>query len=292
MLTCQTEFSTQIFTFTTSPRCTSAFRKKAIDWQIYFGDIPQSLLLTHQQLFPTHYKHYDQFFKDAAGPEAAFPAYSFLEPYYFGAKQNDQHPPTDVLHGEALIANIYNAIRANEPLWESTLFVLLYDEHGGFYDHVVPPPTVAPDAHTDQFKFDQLGVRVPTILISPWLDSGVLSTHFDHTSLLKYATDKWSLGPLGNRTAQANSFADVLKVRKSARQDCPASVPIPIPVPNPTDAPLSAHQAALVGFSQHLEVNETQPSNDVIAMHAKAMASSYQDQSAAVAQRVDQFLAK
>src|SRR5205809_2504371 len=110
--------------------------EKGISWKIYFGDVPQSLVLIHQLMHPKGYHHHDRFFEDAAGPEAGFPQYSFIEPYYFGAKQSDQHPPTDVRHGEALIASVYNAIRSNDQLWNSTLFVLLYDEHGGFYDHV------------------------------------------------------------------------------------------------------------------------------------------------------------
>jgi len=266
--------------------------EKGISWKIYFGDVPQSLVLTHQLKHPKSYHHHDQFFKDAAGPEEEFPQYSFIEPYYFGAKQSDQHPPTDVRHGEALIASVYNAIRANDQLWNSTLFVLLYDEHGGFYDHFPPPPTVPPDSYTEKFKFDTLGVRVPAILISPWVEAGVLTTVFDHTSLLKYVTDKWSLGALGNRTAQAATFADALTRRNSLREDCPESIGIRSASDNPTDIQLNGHQAALAGFSHHLEVNETKPDDATIATHSKAMAGTYQEQSAAVAERAEAFLAK
>jgi phospholipase C len=243
-------------------------------------------------MYPNRYHHHEQFFQDAGGAETAFPQYSFIEPYYFGAKQNDQHPPTDVRHGEALIAKVYNAIRVNDPLWNSTLFVVLYDEHGGFYDHVPPPKTVAPDAHTKDFAFDTLGVRVPAILISPWLDPNILKTQFDHTSLLRYVTDKWGLGPLGDRIAQAATFADALNRRTSPRTNCPKSIEAPAGLDNPTDIPLNGHQAALAGFSHHLEVNETKPNDAIIAGHSKAMAGSYQGQSAAVAERANQFLTK
>jgi hypothetical protein len=118
------------------------------------------------------------------GHAKEFPEYVFVELYYVGAKQRDQHPPTDVRPGEVLLARIYKALRGNEALWRSTLLVVLYDEHGGFYDHVSPPAAVPPDEHTKDFAFDRLEVRVRAILISPWVDPGVLSTQFDHTSLL------------------------------------------------------------------------------------------------------------
>jgi len=266
--------------------------EKGISWKIYFGDVPQSLVLIHQLMHPKGYHHHDRFFEDAAGPEAGFPQYSFIEPYYFGAKQSDQHPPTDVRHGEALIASVFNAIRSNDQLWNSTLFVLLYDEHGGFYDHVTTPATVPPDAHTEKFTFDTLGVRVPAILISPWVEASVLKTVFDHSSLLKYVTDKWSLGALGNRTAQAATFADALTRFSSARKDCPESIEVPGAPENPIDVPLNGHQSALGGFSHHLEVHMTKPDDATIAAHSKAMAGSYQDQSTTVAERAANFLAK
>src|SRR5262249_48321692 len=148
----------------------------------------------------------DDFFENARN-EHDFPDFVFIEPKYFGADENDDHPPHNIMKGEKLIADIYNALRSNPDLWNSTLFVVYFDEHGGFYDHVVPPAAVAPDDHQCEYTFDQLGVRVPALLISPWVSRGVEHTQFDHTSLLKYLTDKWNLGPLGRRTAAASSIA-------------------------------------------------------------------------------------
>ena len=96
-----------------------------------------------------------------------------------------------MLRGDALIAEVYNTLRANPALFERTLLIVLYDEHGGFFDHVVPPRTVAPDEHTAHYAFDRLGFRVPAILISPLLDPGVVKTVFDHTSLLRMASGLW-----------------------------------------------------------------------------------------------------
>lgn len=260
-------------------------------WKIYYGDVPQSLiLLEHQLKYTSNYHQMEKFFADAGGPSQNFPQYCFIEPYYLGAKQCDQHPPTDVRHGEAFIAQVYNAIRANEGLWSSTLLVVLYDEHGGFYDHVAPPATIPPDTNTKQFGFDRLGVRVPAILISPWVDPGVLPTQFDHTSLLQYATKKWGLGPLGARTAQANTFADALLRRSTARTDCPEKLEIPSADPNPTDVALNGHQAALAGFSHHLEVNQMTTPDATVAQHSRQMAATYLEQSQAIAERISGFL--
>ncbi|HXB74248.1 MAG TPA: alkaline phosphatase family protein [Candidatus Acidoferrales bacterium] len=264
--------------------------QRGVSWEIYYGDVPQSLILLEQLKLAAHYHHLDDFVTAAGRPAQNFPAYVFIEPYYFGAKQCDQHPPTDVRLGEAFLAQVYNALRRNEKLWMSTLLVVLYDEHGGFFDHVQPPATIAPDEHTKDFGFDKLGVRVPAILVSPWLDPGILQTQFDHTSLLRYAIEKWGLGPLGNRAAQANSFADVLTRRATPRDDCPASLPLPSGVPNPLDLALNAQQAALAGFTHHLEVNYTKPDDATVARHSRMTAGAYEDQSQAVAERVRQFL--
>src|SRR5439155_14855983 len=127
----------------------------------------------------------------------SFPAYSFIEPCYFGRWQNDDHPPVDVYRGERLIASVYNAMRANQELWDKSMLIVLYDEHGGFYDHVEPPSAVAPDSHREEFAFDRLGLRVPVVIASPWVKRGVCHTAFDHTSILKYLIEKWKLAPLG-----------------------------------------------------------------------------------------------
>lgn len=180
-----------------------------ISWKIYYGDIPQSLVLTHQLRRENivNYRPMSRFYEDAKGPAKDFPDYCLIEPRYFLSTANDDHPPHNTMHVQCLTADVYNALRRNEALWNETLLVIMYDEHGGFFDHVEPPLAVCPDGITDEYGFNRLGVRVPVILASPWVKRGVLSTRFDHTSLLKYLTDKWQLGPLGRRVAQANSIA-------------------------------------------------------------------------------------
>jgi phospholipase C len=87
--------------------------ERKIDWRIYYGDIPQSLILVHQ-LEPENVSNYckmRQFYMDAAGDEAKFPSYCFIEPSYYQPGASDDHPPHDMTEGEKLVAEVYNALR-------------------------------------------------------------------------------------------------------------------------------------------------------------------------------------
>ena len=182
---------------------------------IYYGDIPTCLTLNrlHRPDRLAHVHKLERFFVDVAGPESLFPQYCFIEPNYV-VNAMDYHPVNDnEARSEKFIADVYNALVRNPALFAKTLLVITFDEHGGFYDHMVPPTTVAPDDLRPKdadpesdftFQFDRLGFRVPALLISPWLRRGVDDTIYDHTSLLKHLTAKWGLGPLGRRTEVAN----------------------------------------------------------------------------------------
>lgn len=266
-----------------------------LPWRIYYGDAPQSLVLTHQWA-PTNaskYRRMPRFFDDARGPADDFPAYAFIEPSYF-IDQNDQHPPSDIMLGEALLARVYNALRANEALWATTLLVVLHDEHGGFYDHVPPPAAVPPDGHHEEYTFDRYGVRVPALLISPWVPSGPLNTTFDHTSLLKYLADKWRLAPLGARAVHAHSFGGVLL--SQMRTDTPEQVLEPaipsvaaslaMPVREPA---LNDFQRGLLAMTEVLEAQTPQDGAVVAARRVREMDGP--KASAAVAlDRIERFL--
>lgn len=97
---------------------------------------------------------------------------------------NDDHPSHDVYQGQMFVKEVYETLRSS-PQWNETLFIITYDEHGGFFDHVptpvsgVPSPDgiVGPDPF--DFKFDRLGVRIPTIMISPWIEKGTGTLHFN-----------------------------------------------------------------------------------------------------------------
>ena len=223
-----------------------------VDWRIYYGDVPQSLVLTHQFDHLDRYRRFRHWRDDVAADD--LPGYTFIEPTYFGPNQNDQHPPHDVMRGDALIAEVYNTLRANPALFARTLLFVLYDEHGGFFDHVPPPATVAPDSHTEHFAFDRLGFRVPAVLVSPMLDPGVVSTVFDHTSLLRMASARWpGVKPLGLRAAQAQDPAAALTWRDTPRAELPEAPVAPDIQPVRAMPLLEGFKASLFGLSHSLE---------------------------------------
>jgi phospholipase C len=221
-----------------------------------------SLIFNHQRrpenLF--NYRFIDHFYEDVKD-EQRFPDFALIEPKYAGQDQNDDHPPHNIMKGEKLIADLFNAIRSNAALWTSTLFIVTFDEHGGFYDHVPPPNCVNPDGKIASlpggkpFDFTRLGVRVPALLISPYTGRRVEHTPFDHTSILKYFTDKWNLRPLGGRTAAANSIgvaitqSTVTSVRVSY-----TDLIAPNPAFEANDD--SAHHGALDAFAAFLHQTE------------------------------------
>jgi phospholipase C len=204
--------------------------EKDISWKVYCKGPAQSLVLMNQYQHLFHYVTSDAIEGDFKRSEKNFPSFVFIEPTYGGPEQNDQHPPSNMLNGDNLLGTVYNALRKNKALWQSSLLVILYDENGGFYDHVTPPATVAPDEHTEVFNFETLGFRVPAILVSPSIGQGVDHTVYDHTSLLKYLCDKWELDPnrLGKRVPQANSFQPLIKdnVVDASPKVAPAGNPV------------------------------------------------------------------
>jgi phospholipase C len=151
------------------------------------------------------------------------PQYCFLEPRYSDQDNGndltifatDQHPPHNVQHGEQLIADVYNLLRANEKLWKSTLLIITYDEHGGIFDHVAPPPVPWPadGGPRPDPPFDRYGVRVPAVLVSPYIAKGTRDPQvYDHTSIMKtarqllYRTTEDKARSLTMRDKLANSF--------------------------------------------------------------------------------------
>jgi phospholipase C len=197
---------------------------------------------------------FDQFKADAAAGN--LPNYSFIDPRYydfFGVGATDQHPDHDVAAGEDFIRQVYEAVRSS-PAWNETLLLITYDEHGGFFDHVPPPPAPNPDGRVSSnppFNFTRLGVlvhrfyltncsilmfssgqvRVPAVAISPWIEAGTIinapavGTYYDHTSVpaTLHALFAPKAHPLTAREALAQPFHSHLfsGPRVQPRTDCP-----------------------------------------------------------------------
>ena len=201
--------------------------------KVYYYDTTSStmevanLLQNQPELFGT----YSQFLGDCE--KGDLPDYSFIEPNYSDHQgdsgeeiANDQHPDHNVQAGEVFIASIYQAIKSNPKLWESTALLITYDEHGGIFDHV-PPPACTKDIFTADgnatgtgtpFQFDRLGVRVPTVLVSPWIPKGtVVDRVFDHASIPATIT-RFFLGDYAPRSPRETS-ADIFLEPKGPASD-------------------------------------------------------------------------
>lgn len=171
------------------------------------------------------------------------PNFCFIEPCWGGGKGtgdgggwvgiqgNDYHPPAWVGPAEADLNALYDAI-VTSPQWDRTLFVITFDEHGGNWDHVPPPAALPPDDKISKsgFRFDRMGVRVPAILVSPYVRAGTVfrapassNYQLDHTALiatlLKWAGIDPASAGMGRRVAAAPTFEEVLS--STARSDKP-----------------------------------------------------------------------
>lgn len=243
-------------------------------WKNYFNDTPWELILESVAHSPHNLHPLDQFYTDAR--EGNLPSFSWINPrsgmnVTTGVGSNDQHPDHDVSAGEQYIKDIYEALRGGKG-WEETLFVITYDEHGGFYDHVVPPSAGVPppgDGETSYpdpgFKFDRLGVRLPTLLISPWIKKGSVfseppefakpanNSEYELTSIISTARILLGIkeGPLTDRDAWAATFDHTIFELDEPRVDCPLHLPEALP---PT-LPSSVEQRLMLN---HLQVDISQ----------------------------------
>jgi phospholipase C len=253
----------------------------SLTWRVYC-DPPSRLSLTGlihaprlRSRFATHFLSTDQFFKDAHNGE--LPAYSFIEPQLIGYAHNDMHPafsmltpginmdpPSSLIAGEDLLARVYNAIRSSASQTGSncfnTLLMIVFDEHGGTYDHVPPPTATPPDPAGPRgqmnFTFNRLGIRIPAIAISPWIpEKTVVTDTYHNTSVIRTLRERWNLGPpFTARDADAPDLSRVFTLDVPREpENWPDVVARPVPVLDqsmvPLDAPLSRlAQAVIMGF--------------------------------------------
>ncbi len=229
--------------------CSRRNRASKSAWRVYspaWNFISLTYFLHLRKLFryddEEHLRDLERFFEDCASGE--LPRYTFLEPLFL-FQHNDQHPSSmkglvdarshvgSVVLGENLILRIYDAIRNSESEhgnnWKNTLLVITHDEHGGCFDHVVPPePVVSPSGRPrpgqDGFTFDRLGIRVPMVMVSAHIRRGtIVNEVHDHTSFLATMEEKWKLPPLTRRDAKARPFTGVFNSpERRDRSDWPA----------------------------------------------------------------------
>lgn len=214
---------------------------KGKTWKAYFELISDTLLLRYPRSFLDRQRFMDDFYRDAA--EGKLPNYSFLSPSwtdFADLPASDQHPDHDIAEGERLIKRVYEALRSS-PQWEKSVLLITHDEGGGFYAKFPPVSRGVPNPDgrdTDDtppvtFRFDRLGVRVPTVVVSPWIRRGRVvhapeKGQYEHSSLITTLRKMWDLGPpLTKRDDWAAPFDWVWKELSNPRKDCPLTLPEP-----------------------------------------------------------------
>jgi len=186
-----------------------------VSWTIYSEQIPFAVLLPYVAARPEHGASAAQFDADAAA--GTLPAVSFVDAAFFGdlTIQSDEHAPTNVQVGQAWVAGKVDAL-LRSPLWPRSALFLTYDEHGGFYDHVPPPPACIPDDIAPQLEkgdvdaeFDRYGFRVPVVVVSPFAKKKFVShVVHDHTSILRFIETRFDLPALTRRDANADPMLE------------------------------------------------------------------------------------
>jgi phospholipase C len=197
-----------------------------ISWANYAASFPAGAT---PMLYPTddtateevHYHPFSQFYTDAAN--GALPSVTLLDPDY---STQSQENPQNIVVGEGLLAQVVHAI-GSSPQWLTTLLIVIYDEHGGYYDHVPPPAALAPDSippivQPGQSSYDgfaRYGFRVPSIVAGPYTKRQFVShVYYDHTSVLAMIERKWNLPALTLRDANANDLTDFIDLNALANK--------------------------------------------------------------------------
>ncbi len=231
--------------FTATTIWDTLHKKEAGLWKIFYQDGYLTSVCETQHLFKNldnaAYKPYFKemgtysshaqpgtFYGDAQA--GTLPPFSFLEPlWYHGMNDltkngNSYHPPAHLASAETFVKQVYDALTSNQTTWEKTLLIITFDEHGGCYDHVSPPqatPPGLPEPYPNKygFKFDRFGVRVPTLLVSPYITPQTVFRSgkpipYDHTStiatILKWQGIEPTSCAMGDRVAMAPTFEGVL----------------------------------------------------------------------------------
>jgi phospholipase C len=294
------------------------------DWRIYNDGMPQTagisdLRLEYVDPLTKRFEDFSNFANDVKN--GSLPEYTFIEPDYDTGNNyqggNSMHPLNDIRKGEALVKLVYETLR-NSNYWKDTMLIITFDEHGGFYDHQPPPQTVPTGDDTNyaniaySFQFDQLGVRVPALVISAYTQKGTIigtdpkdsSTIFDHTSVVATVEKRFGLPFLTKRDAAANTLEVALNLQspRLSPDDAPTTLPDQAPdstvaglvnltQPASTTAPAnkgpSENQKAMSALALAVHLNITDP------MYHPALVNSFQklqgaQETAAYIQQVEQ----
>ncbi|ETO31587.1 phosphoesterase family protein [Reticulomyxa filosa] len=254
--------------------CTYELNEKMLDetisftnntWRVYYEQAPSPIYVEYTRKFPRKFRQMETFFVDLNSGD--LPLFSWLDPAYFALTDfpaSDEHPDHDVTNGEKLMKRVYESLRQS-PVWEDSLLLIFYDEHGGFFDHgfflfflkkctfscvhfiplffslrsVPPPLAVSPDGRVAEdvyppFNFTRYGIRVPAVLVSPYIQKGSVGdrpdpgslSQYSHSSLPHTIREQFSpdYPPYNDREDIALTFEQMLNL-EYPRDDCPTKLP-------------------------------------------------------------------
>jgi phospholipase C len=200
-----------------------------IDWAVYYepqhGSYPSLLLVpgTDTPARAQRIRTFDRFQADVSAGK--LPQFTFLDPDYDTTSEEN---PQDIQVGERYIAQVVQTLMRAKT-WKRTVLFITYDEHGGYYDHVPPPPAIPPDSIPPMLTssdvpgaFDRYGFRVPLLVVSPWVKAGYVSRVVqDHTSIAAFIEHKWNLPAMTFRDANAHPMTDYFDFRRAAFETPP-----------------------------------------------------------------------
>ena len=238
----QTDRLTNTFTISTLPTIWDRLKAKGVSARYYYSDT-SFLWLWGTKYNSISFSH-DQFLKDAKSGN--LPSVAFVEPRFVGEEEGvsgDDHPHADIRAGDAFLAEAFRAV-ATGPNWGSTVFIVTYDESGGFFDHVAPPRAAAPNDIDPDIVDGKvlLGMRIPVVVASPFTRGDAANPHvnkalFDNTSILKLIERRWGLQPLTARDDPSSEVGDLTSALTLANPDrrlpslpnpaAPAIIPCP-----------------------------------------------------------------
>ncbi|MEO5650586.1 MAG: alkaline phosphatase family protein, partial [Ginsengibacter sp.] len=213
--------------------------KNSIRWRVYHDGLPFFIL--YPKLWPyllsDRFRRYEYLYSDLMHEaDENKPQVIIIEPCYedaphLGSKHpNDNHSPLAIGWGEDFIRRTYQAITANKKLWENTVMILYYDEHGGFYDHVAPPKISYQIKGKDPYSFESLGPRIPGIIISPFVKPGSVSHELlDHTSVLQFLAEVFTPKKSYSASVASRRKSGIMSINDTLINDA---------VLNPPPAPL------------------------------------------------------
>ncbi|HEX3567883.1 MAG TPA: alkaline phosphatase family protein [Acidimicrobiales bacterium] len=209
-----------------------SLNKYGISWKDYYSDLPTAGVYLSQLGKPAISEKLvkmEEFFTDAAA--GTLPQFSLLDPNY--TIQSEENPQ-NIQFGDQYLSDVVSSVMSG-PRWAKTLMIWTYDEWGGWYDHVPPPPAIPPDDVPPDLPpgslpgaFDRYGFRVPGGVISPYAKKDYVShTIYDHTSILKTIETKWNLPALTRRDANAHDVLDMVDLKSTPAFLTPPRLPDP-----------------------------------------------------------------